>query len=116
VERRQRCLDHAGDLFLREHGGQLVGTFWVGSVVYTPAPLQDGDEQEPQRGQTHSHTGGLRFADAEKIGLIVADVVEAEPVGRAVEVLGNLLDGQQIRSSCSLRVITTLEFIEHHFA
>jgi hypothetical protein len=47
---------------------------------------------------------------------VVAGVVQAELSGRAAEVLGELLDTEQISSSCSVRLIATLDVIEHQFA
>jgi hypothetical protein len=48
--------------------------------------------------------------------LILADVVRSQLVRRAVKVKGKLGNCTQVTVYGSLSVITTLEFLEHHFA
>src|ERR1700694_613122 len=44
------------------------------------------------------------------------DVLRTELVGRALEVTREIFDCLNVKVCCSLSVITTLEFLEHHFA
>jgi len=81
-----------------------------------PRSFEHGDEEKAEGRQPYGYSGGFQFPDAEQMRLVVADVVEAELLGGAVEVFGELLDTQQVGSSGSLGVITTLEFIEHRFS
>jgi hypothetical protein len=52
----------------------------------------------------------------QEITLKSPDVIWTKLIRRAVEILGELPDCQQIRPYGSLRVITTLEFLQHRFA
>src|SRR5271169_3481552 len=56
------------------------------------------------------------FPLAEQIGLVMADVLRTELVGRALEVTRGIVYGLQVDAGCSPSVITTIEFLEHHFA
>ena len=56
-----------------------------------------------------------QLARFDQMHLILPDLVQAELIGRLVEVLGKIADDLQIRPRCILRVITTLEFLQHHF-
>ena len=48
--------------------------------------------------------------------LVLTDVLRTELVGRALEVMREIFDCLDVEACCSLSVITTLEFLEHHFA
>src|SRR5271166_5232677 len=56
------------------------------------------------------------FPLAEQMGLVMADVLGTELVARALEVTREIFDGLEVDAGRSLGVITTLEFLEHHFA
>src|SRR6202011_4323624 len=53
---------------------------------------------------------------AEQIRLVLTDVLRTELVGRALEITREIFDCLDVKTCCSLSVITTLEFLEHHFA
>ncbi len=46
---------------------------------------------------------------------VLTDVLRTELVGRTLEVTREIFDGLEVDAGCSLGVITTLEFLEHHF-
>jgi hypothetical protein len=52
----------------------------------------------------------------EELGLVLADVLRSQAIGRAVEVLSKPLDQANVALRGSFRVMTTLEFFQHHFA
>ena len=81
--------------------GRLSGRLGVRRVFHGPGPFEDGHEEEAQRRQPYGDGGGLQLAHAEQVDLVVADVVEAELVGRAAEMSGELLDRKQVSGSCS---------------
>jgi hypothetical protein len=62
------------------------------------------------------HRTGSQFAHGEELGLVLADVLRSQTIGRAVEVLGEALDEANVTLCGSLRVMTTLELLQHHFA
>jgi Phage integrase, N-terminal SAM-like domain len=51
-----------------------------------------------------------------RILLVLADVLRSELIRRAPKVTREILDGSDVAAYGSLSVITTLEFLEHHFA
>jgi hypothetical protein len=59
---------------------------------------------------------GLQLALSEEIDLVLPDMLDAEPVWRAVEVGGEPPDGTDVSTCGSLGVITALEFLEHPFS
>src|SRR5208337_3085380 len=69
-----------------------------------------------QRGQALRDSMRGEFPLAEQTGLVMTDVLGTELVGRALEVTREIFDGLEVNAGCSLGVITTLEFLEHHFA
>jgi hypothetical protein len=54
--------------------------------------------------------------NGEELGLVLADVLRSQLLGRAVDVLGEALDEANVTLCGSLRVMTSLEFFHHDFA
>jgi hypothetical protein len=59
---------------------------------------------------------GGQLTLAKQIRLVFADVVLGKLLRRAMEVLNKLLHGAEVSLRSKLRVITTLEFLQHHFS
>jgi hypothetical protein len=59
---------------------------------------------------------GSKLKIAKQMNLIGSDVLGPEPIGTLVEVCRELLDGADIASYCILGVVSTLEFVQHHFS
>ena len=51
-----------------------------------------------------------------KMGLHARPSMQFVVIEGAPEMFGELLDAQQVSSSCSLGMLTTLEFVENHFS
>ena len=49
-------------------------------------------------------------------GLVLEDVLRSQAIGRAVKVLGEALDEANVTLCGSLRVMTSLEFLQGDFA
>jgi hypothetical protein len=62
------------------------------------------------------HRTGSQFVDGEELGLVLANVLRFQAIGRALEVLSEPLDQANVTLCGSFRVMTTLEFFQHHFA
>ena len=62
------------------------------------------------------HRTGSQFVQGEELRLVLADVLRSQTIGRALEVLGEPLDEENVTLRGSLRVMTTLEFLQHSFA
>src|SRR3974390_2225235 len=115
-EESRRSLDELGYFFLTENGGQAIALLGIGSVGNAPWPLERLDVEEAQGAEMIGHRTGSQFVYSEELGLVLADGVRAQAIGRAVEVLGEALDEANVTLCGSLRVMTTLEFLQHHFA
>jgi hypothetical protein len=73
-------------------------------------------QREAQSAEMVGHRTGSQFVHGEELGLVLADVLRSQAMGRAVEVLGEPLDEANVTLCGSLRVMTTLEFLQPHFA
>jgi hypothetical protein len=62
------------------------------------------------------HGAGIQLLLLKQVGLILAQVMWTEPVGRLMEMPGEFLDDPDVGFYGTLSVITTLEFFQHHFA
>ena len=56
------------------------------------------------------------FPLAEEVRLVLTDVFRPELVGSALEITREIFNGLNVSAYGSLSVVTTLEFLEHHFA
>jgi hypothetical protein len=56
---------------------------------------------------------GFQFTFLKQMDLKLANVLDAEPFWGAMEIGGEPLDGTDVGTCGSLRVITALEFLEH---
>ena len=59
---------------------------------------------------------GLELSFAEQIRLVLADVIWPELVRSAVEISREFVNGTQITARRAARVVSTLEFLEHHLS
>jgi hypothetical protein len=62
------------------------------------------------------HCVRIQLAFAEQIRLVLADIFRIELIGWTLEVTCQVRDRGHIRTYSTLRVITTLEFLEHYFS
>jgi hypothetical protein len=60
-------------------------------------------------GDTHS----TQLAIRNQVSLVLSDVLRAQPVGRPLEVLSELLDRAEVNAGGNRRQIPTLEFFQH---
>jgi hypothetical protein len=74
------------------------------------------DVEEAQGAEMVGHRAGSQFVQSEELRLVLADVLRSQAIGRAVEVLSKPLDQANVALRGSFRVMTTLEFFQHHFA
>src|SRR5271165_3867279 len=109
-------VDEEGNFFWAQYAGQVSRLLRIRCIGHAPWLLHRLDEEEAQRGQALRDSMRGEFPLAEQIGLVMTDVLGTELVGRALEVTREIFDGLEVDAGCSLGVITTLEFIEHHFA
>ena len=74
------------------------------------------DEKEAQSAEPLCDAVRSQLSLAEQIRLVLANVPRAQLVRGAVEVAGEILDRADVAACGTRRVISTLEFLEHHFA
>src|SRR5947209_13252588 len=116
IEGSRRSLDELCYFFLAENGGQAIALLGIGSVGNVPGPLERLDVEEAQGTQMVGYRTGRQLLHCEKLGLVLPNVLPTQAIGRAVEVLGEPLDEANVTLCGSLRVMTSLEFLQHHFA
>ena len=114
VERKHGRVDEACDFFLAQDDGEVHHLLGIGSLRRIPWSVESFDIEETQRGEplVHRIRGKLFFG--EEVGLEVPDVFRAQFVGRAVEIAGEIFNGLYLTVFGSLRVVSALEFLEHH--
>jgi hypothetical protein len=100
---------------LAQDDGQASRSFWIRELVQLVGPLESLYEEEAECRSLVADRAGFQLALFDQMRLILSDFVQAELIGWLVEVLGKIADDRQIRPRCILRVITTLEFLQHHF-
>src|SRR5271166_1687849 len=109
-------VDEEGNFFWAQDAGQVSCLLRIRCIGHAPCLLNGLDEEEAQPGQPLRDSTCGEFPLAEQIRLILADVLRTELIRRTLEVTREIFDGLQVDAGCSLGVITTLEFFEHHFA
>src|SRR5271165_2244370 len=109
-------VDEEGNFFWAQYTGQMSRLLRIRRIGHAPWLLHRLDEEEPQRGQPLRDGMCGEFPLAEQIRLVLADVLRTELVRRTLEITCEVLDRLDVAVFGSLGVITTLEFLEHHFA
>jgi hypothetical protein len=109
-------VDESCDFFLTQDRRETNDLLRIRSFVRAPWLVEGFNEEEAQGRQPLRHRVGGQFSLAEKLCLILADVLRTQLVWPALEVSCKILDGADIGGCCTLRVIATLEFLQHHFS
>ena len=106
IEGSRRSLDELCYFFLTENGGQAIALLRIGSVGNAPGPLECLDVEEAQSTEMVGHRTGSQFVHGEESGLVLADVLRVQAIGRAVEVLSEALDEANVTLCGRLRVMS----------
>ena len=109
-------VDQRDGFFLTQHNRQAARPFRILHFFERIRTLQRLDEEEPQRGRVVGCRAHADPALFDQVRLIVPDLVRPHLIRRLAEVLGEAGHRPQIGPCCSLRIITTLEFLQHHLA
>src|ERR1035437_8312439 len=86
----------------------------MGRLRHALGFLQSINEDETQTGQSLATAARSPLSLAEQIGLVLADVLRTQAVGTAMKVAGKIFHRTDVTLDGSWRVISTLEFFEHH--
>jgi hypothetical protein len=84
-------------------------------VGWKPA-LQRTHEEEPQGRNLADHRGWFQLPFVQQVGLILANMLRTESIGRFVEESREALDSADVSAYSCLREVTSLEFLQHDFA
>ena len=100
-------------LLLVKNGRQAPLTLGKWNVIGKVRPAQRLDEEKTQRRGAAFDGPGRELALAKQIRLVLADMIRAKPFGRTMEVLRKVFHRVDVRTYGALRVVATLEFIQH---
>lgn len=98
-------LEQAADLIGTRQDGQFLFYPGAGKVLLAPRHIQRGQIQELHGGHERINALGGELAFLEQVELIVADGLEIELLGAAVEVSREIRDIMDIASLCGGREI-----------
>jgi len=76
-------------------------------------PLQDLFEKEVESRHAILHGAGRQLLIAQHMQLELADLLDAQLVGRLAEVGGKIPNGADIAANGAGRKVATLEFLQH---
>ena len=116
VKRDQSRFDQARHFFLTEDHGQVKSLLRIGRFFHAPRLLECLDEEETQGAHALIDRVVGQLAITEQMRDVRANLLRAELIRRALKVASKIFDGADVGPSGTLGVITTLEFLEHHFS
>ena len=97
IEQSGRRIDPLRDFLGAENPGQPDDSLWVRGLVDTPGLLECLDEEEPQCPDALVDAVGGQLSFAKQVGLVLANVLRAQRVGRLMEIAGEILNGHEVR-------------------
>ena len=116
MARRACRVDQSRDFFLAENGWQVKCPLRIGRLRDAPGLLERLAVEEPQSRQTLRNGARRQLPLLKQLGLIFTNVPGAQTVRRTVESSSKFFDCADVTACGSLGVITTLEFLQHHFS
>src|SRR6266436_5680973 len=116
VEEVTGRVDHLHYLLRAQDLWKFAVPFGSRNIFEQIPSLQSLDIEEAKRGHMLLHGAGVQLLLLKQVGLILAQVMWTEHVGRLMEMPGEFLDDQDVGFYGTLSVITTLKFFQHHFA
>jgi hypothetical protein len=102
MKRSASRIDELCHFFLTENGGQAMAFFRIGSIGNAPRLLQCLDVEKAQGTQMVGHRTGRQLLHGEELGLVFPNMLPAQTIGRAVEVLCESFDQADIALCGSL--------------
>src|SRR6516225_1530050 len=87
---------------------------WYG-IRWEPA-LQCSDIEKPQCRNLADHGFCLQLSFVQQVGLILPDMLRAEPIEWLVEIAREPLDSADVSAYSFCGEVTSLEFLQHDFA
>ena len=96
--------------------GRRRGAFGYGTSSIGYARFSVLQKKEAQRCRTMADGAHTKLPFVEQVHLIAADLFRSKLIRRTPEMFRERLHNLQVAVHGSLRVITALEFLQHHFA
>ena len=109
-------INEPGNFFLAENRWQVNNFLRVGSLFDAPGSLESLGVEESQSREALRHRVRRELPFLEQRRLIFTNVSGAQTIRRTVEVSREIFDTAKVAIDGSLGVITTLEFLQHHFS
>ena len=113
MHRRERAFNQAADFLPAQDKRQLIGPLGIGRLFHAPVALQRFVKKEAQSGHPLIDRVGGEMPLPKQIPLILANVLGLKFFNRPVEVTAQIRNHAQVGARGTLRVISTLEFLEH---
>ncbi|MGA8304420.1 MAG: hypothetical protein WB723_01995 [Candidatus Acidiferrales bacterium] len=112
----ERSIDELRDFFLAQDRRKVQCSFRIRSLSDAPGLFESLDVEKPQRREAVIHGTRRQLLLLKQLSLVFTNVSQAQTVGRKVESSREIFDCAQVITYGIFRVITTLEFLQHHFA
>src|SRR5439155_13350371 len=94
----------------------FAGSFRIGSLGDAPVLFESIDVEKPQCREAVIYGTRRQLVLLKQLGLVLTNVPQAQTVRRTVESSSKIFDCADVIACGMLRVVTTLEFLQHHFA
>ena len=106
-------LDEFGDFVLAQDCGQPIGQLRVDQVEIPIRAAQHLHEEEAQRRDPPGHCLRRQLPLVEQIQLKLTHVFLREDIGTSLEMAGEILNREQVKSNGFFGIIVMLEFLQH---
>src|SRR5258708_19807821 len=113
--RSQSCVDESRDLFPAEDRRKVKCSFRIGRLGDAPGFLESFDVEESQSCQSLRNRARRQLALLEQLGLIFTNVFWTQTIRRTLESFLEIFNCADLTECVSLRVITPLQLLLHHF-
>jgi hypothetical protein len=78
--------------------------------------LEGLNKEKPQSGNAVYRSAGCYFALLEQVGLIASQLIRPELIRGLAKMASERSHVLQVLVGCDLRIVATLEFLQHHLA
>src|SRR3984893_17896154 len=112
----ERSIDELRDFFLAQDRRKVKWSFRIGSLGNAPVLFESLDVEKPQRREAVIHGTRRQLLLLKQLSLVLPNVPQAQTVRRTVESSSKIFDCADVIACGMLRVVTTLEFLQHHLS
>src|SRR5437016_13648348 len=109
-------IDESRHFFLAQDRWNVLGSFRIGGLGCAPALLESLGIEEPQSRKIYGNGAWRQLSFLKQFRLVFANLMGAQAVGRTMEALREIFHYPDVTSYRNFSVITTLEFLQHHFS